>query len=173
DRGWVLERWVGNEIKGEADAARAKRERYNKSILDFVTEDANRLRGELGATDRRKLGEYLAAIREIEIRISKHYKDVPDNVRGVAKPTGIPKEYEQHMRLLGDLLVLAFQGDMTRVATFVFANEGSNRSYRQIGVPDGHHDLSHHGNNKEKLAKIRKINRFHMTQFAYFLEKLK
>jgi hypothetical protein len=169
----VFERLFGNEIKGEADAARAKRERYNKSILDFVTEDANRLRGELGATDRRKLGEYLAAIREIEIRISKHYKDVPDNVRGVAKPTGIPKEYEQHMRLLGDLLVLAFQGDMTRVATLVYANEGSNRSYRQIGVPDGHHDLSHHGNNKDKLAKIRKINRFHMTQFAYFLEKLK
>ena len=80
-----------------------------------------------------------------------------------ARPAGIPKEYEDHLRLMADMMVLAFQADLTRVATFVFANDGSNRSYRTIGVPEGHHDLSHHAGNKEKLEKIHKINQFHIA----------
>ena len=95
---------------------------------------------------------------------------------GVAKyprPLGIPADYQEHLRLMGDLLVLAFQCDLTRIATFVFANDGSNRSYRTVGVPDGHHDLSHHGGDPAKQEKIQKINRFHVAQLAYLLEKLK
>src|SRR4029079_11625219 len=89
--------------------------------------------------------------------------------RGMAPPAGVPKELTEHIRLLGDLLVLAWQGDLTRVSSFVFANEGSNRSYKFIDVPEGHHDLSHHGRNAQKQEKIRKINKYHMEQFAYIL----
>src|SRR5260370_39118333 len=91
----------------------------------------------------------------------------------MAMPAGVPVDYGSHIRLLRDVLALAWQADLTRIATFPLANEGSNRPYRAIGVPEGHHELSHHGGNREKLEKIKKINRFHMTQFAYFLEKLK
>ena len=89
------------------------------------------------------------------------------------RPLGIPADYREHLRLMADLLVLAFQCDLTRIATFVFANDGSNRSYPAIGVPDGHHDLSHHGGDPAKQRRIRAINRFHVEQFAYLLEKLK
>ena len=92
---------------------------------------------------------------------------------GITKPAGIPTDYKEHLHLMSDMLVLAFQADLTRIATFIFANDGSNRSYRFIGVPDGHHDLSHHGGNKEKLGKISQINRFHIEQFAYLLGRLK
>jgi hypothetical protein len=171
----LFERLFGSQKKDETEAARYKREQYKKSILDFVSEDASALRAKLGATDQRKLDEYLTAIREIEQRIERAERaaaaegDVPQ----MPKPTGVPRDYRDHSKLLIDLLVLAFQGDMTRISTFVFANEGSNRSYKFIDVPEGHHELSHHGGNKEKLEKIKKINVFHMTQFAYFLEKLK
>lgn len=168
----VFERLFSNSIAGETDEARAKREKYNRSVLDFVMEDANRLKNKLGATDQRKLDEYLTAVREIELRIVTAGKQA-EGPKNVARPTGIPKEYQDHMRILGDLLVLAFQGDLTRVGSFVFANEGSNRSYKFINVPEGHHDLSHHGNNKQKMDKIRTINVFHMEQFAYIIGKLK
>src|SRR4029077_6931343 len=91
----------------------------------------------------------------------------------LARPTGIPQDFREHARLLSDLLVLAFQADLTRVATFVLGNDGSNRSYREVGVPEGHHDVSHHGNDPVKLAKIQRINRLHVEQFAYFLRQLK
>ncbi len=168
----VFDRLFGGGTKGEMDENRARRERYNKSILDFALEDARQLKANLGATDRRKLDEYLTAVREIEQRIEmaeKFAATLPD----YKKPTGIPKDYAQHIRLMYDLLTLAFQTDTTRISTFIMAHDGSNRSYRFIDVPEGHHDLSHHGNNEEKKQKIAKINRFHMTQFAYFLEKLK
>src|SRR5262249_26444150 len=153
---------------GEALAARLQRDRYRKSILDFVREDAERLQTELGATDRRKLDEYLTSVREIEqrlVRASQHTEPVkqPD----YAMPAGIPKELQDHIRLMCDMMVLAFQGDLTRIATLVLANDGSNRPYPFIGVPEGHHDLSHHGNDKKKQQKIATINKFHVTQFAY------
>jgi hypothetical protein len=170
----LFERLFGSQAEGETAESRARRERNKKSILDFVNEDANALAGQLSATDKRKLDEYLSSIREIELRIARTEQASQESGPApLAKPDGIPKEYVDHIRLLSDLLVLAWQGDLTRISTFVYANDGSNRSYRFMGVPEGHHDLSHHGGNKEKQEKISKINRFHIEQFAYFLEKLK
>ena len=151
---------------------RSKRQRHRKSVLDFVLEDARDLKAKLGVKDQRKLDEYLNSVRELESRIDAAGDDSQNPEPDYPKPEGIPKDYAKHIRLMYDLLVLAFQGDLTRVATFVVANEGSNRSYAFIDVPDGHHDLSHHGGDAEKQRKIREINRFHATQLAYFLEKL-
>jgi len=158
---------------GSAGAARTKREKFNKSVLDFVLEDARDLQAKLGAKDQRKLDEYLTSVRELERRIGTFAQRTGEPpLPNYPIPSGIPDDYAEHIRLMYDLLALAFQGDLTRVATFVVANEGSNRAYPFIGVPDGHHDLSHHGGNEEKQKKIREINRFHTTQFAYFLDKL-
>jgi hypothetical protein len=150
----------------------ALQQQYNQSILDFVLEDTQGLMNQLGSNDRQRLDQYLESIREVEQRIGGN---VSSNVaNNLPRPAaGVPSDYRDHMRLMGDLLALAFQGDLTRVATFVYANEGSNRSYRIIEVSDGHHDLSHHQNNQEKLAKIAQINRFHMEQFAYLLGRLR
>lgn len=169
----VFERLFSNGVKKEVAAAEEKRERYKKSILDFVMEDASRLKAQLGVTDQRKLDEYLTGIREIERRLARVETENGQIVTGVKKPTGIPKDYGEHVRLMFDLLALALQGDLTRIATFMYANEGSNRSYSFIGIPDGHHDLSHHGGDPVKHDKIRNINRFHVTHFAYLLEKMK
>ncbi len=155
-------------------AERAARDLKRRSVLDFVQEDAGSLKAQLGATDRRKLDEYFSSVRDIELRIARSEKlpevKLPD---GTKKPDGIPAGYEDHLRLMCDLLVLAFQTDVTRICTFVLANEGSNRPYPFIGVPEGHHDLSHHQNDPKKLAKIREINTFHMKSFAYLLTRLR
>ena len=170
----VFERLFAGGSKGDADAGRALRERYQKSILDFALEDAKRLKSNLGATDQRKLDEYLTAIRELEQRIDNAQKfaiAVPASTRQKEMPRDY--DYEQHIRLMYDLMVMAFQTDTTRIATFLVAHDGSNRPYPKIGVTEGHHDLSHHGGDETKLSKMSKINRFHTTQFAYFLSKLK
>jgi hypothetical protein len=169
----VFERLFGNQVPGEMEVSRGRRDLYRQSILDLVAEDARQLRSRLGATDRRKLDEYLTAVREVEGRITRHHQPAKAPAGQPACPPGIPKQYDDHLRVMGDLLALAFQGDLTRVATFVFANDGSNRSYRVIGVPEGHHDLSHHGRDKKKQERIRQINRFHISQVAYLLGKLK
>ncbi len=170
----VFERLFAGNSKELAES-RARRERDRKSILDFVAEDAHQLRKDLGATDQRKLDEYLSGVREVELRLekaaNKTFKEVP--TPRMPKPTGIPREYREHIRLMADMLVLAFQGDLTRICSFVFANDGSNRPYPFISVPEGHHDLSHHGGNKQKLEKIKKINQFHLEQLAYLVGKLK
>jgi len=156
-----------------SDAEQARRERNRRSVLDFVREDATALQPRLGANDRRKLEEYFNAIRDIEQRIQRAAR-LPEPPRpNMPQPTGIPDSYQEHIRILCDLLALAFQADITRVCTFVFANEGSNRPYPFIEVREGHHDLSHHGNDAAKLAKIAQINRFHITQLAYLLNRLK
>ncbi|HWG42350.1 MAG TPA: DUF1552 domain-containing protein [Gemmataceae bacterium] len=159
---------------GKSDDKAARRQHYKQSILDFVGEDARQLKSRLGGPDQRKLDEYLTGVREIEQRLDRVEKTV-DVVApaGAARPTGVPKDYREHLRLMADMLVLAFQADLTRVATFVFANDGSNRSYRDYGVSEGHHDMSHHGGKKEKKAKVQKINQFHIEQVAYLLGKLK
>ncbi|MBM3992559.1 MAG: DUF1552 domain-containing protein [Planctomycetes bacterium] len=155
------------------DADRARRDRNRRSILDFVREDANSLQPNLGANDRRRLDEYMTSIRDIEERIERAAR-MPEPPRpNMAQPTGIPQSYQEHLRILSDLLVLAFQADITRVSSFVFANEGSNRPYGFIDVREGHHDLSHHGNDRAKMQKIATINRFHVTQLAYFVNRLK
>ena len=169
----VFDRLFANQIPGETAQQRAKRELYSKSILDFVAEDAGQLKTRLGLTDRRKLDEYLTSVRELELRISRSTQFTTENLGPIKKPTGIPQDYQEHIRLMLDLMVLAFQSDSTRISTFMYANEGSNKNYPFIGVSEGHHDLSHHGGNVEKHEKIKKINEFHIEQLAYFLGKLK
>jgi hypothetical protein len=168
----VFERLFGARPSTETEQARANRQQYQKSILDFVREDASRLKSQLGATDQRKMDEYLTAVREVEQRITRAEQTATRELPKFDRPDGIPQEHAEHMRLMSDLLVLAFQADLTRVATFMFGNAGSNRSYSFIGVPEGHHDLSHHGGDKEKHAKISQINKFHVENLAYLLDKL-
>src|SRR4051812_6829129 len=165
----VFERLFG----AGGDAERARRDAARKSVLDFVREDTADLKGKLGATDQRKLDEYFSAVRDVEQRIAKAEKLPPVKTPEYKVPATVPASYEEHLKLMSDLMVLAFQADVTRVATFVLANEGSNKPYPFAGVPEGHHDLSHHGNDVKKKAKIRDINTFHVKQLAYLLTKLK
>ena len=169
----VFERLFAGQVRGEADPSAARRERRDRSLLDFVAEDARRLRDKLGVADRRKLEEYLTGVREIERRIDSARPVIEVGQSTLARPAGIPGDYREHLRLMCDLMVLAFRADLTRIATFVFANDGSNRGYGAIGVPEGHHDLSHHGQDARKSDKIRAINRFHVEQYAYLLGRLK
>jgi hypothetical protein len=159
---------------GGSAAERAKVREQRQSVIDVVREDYKDLSGRVGKNDQRKLDEFLSAIRDIEIRLERAMKlpevKVPE---GVARPAGVPPNYEEHIRLMADLMAVAFQTDVTRVCTFVVANEGSNKPYAQIGVHEGHHDLSHHGGSADKKAKIAKINAFHVSQFAYLLGKLR
>ncbi len=168
----VFERLFGGPNRAEHAEGRARRELFQKSILDFVSEDARVLKGKLGVTDQRKLDEYLTAVRELESRVQR-VEAAAAKMPDASKPSGIPKDYQEHLRLMLDMLVLAFQTDSTRVATFMLANDGSNKSYPWLGISDGHHETSHHGRNKEKLEKLAKINRFHIEQYAYFLNRLK
>ncbi|HBY63844.1 MAG TPA: hypothetical protein DEH78_28800 [Solibacterales bacterium] len=168
----VFERLFGNADFSESAEARARRQRYNKSILDFVTEDAKSLKASLGPTDQRKLDEYLHGVREIERRLQAAEQQSAI-VPTLDKPSGVPVEYEAYVKIMMDLMAVAFQADLTRVSTLMMAREGSNRAYREIGVSDGHHGLSHHMNNPEWIEKIAKINVFHMELFACMLEKFK
>jgi hypothetical protein len=170
----VFDRLFGSGDKGDELRGREQRDRNRRSILDLAQEDARQLQRQLGVNDQRKLDEYLYAVRDIERRLVEAEKlrgrepEAPDYPR----PAGVPREFEQHVELLFDMMVLAFQTDSTRIISFMFANEGSNRNYTQIGVNEGHHDLSHHGRDPNKLAKISQINRYHVTLLAHLLDKL-
>jgi hypothetical protein len=168
----VFERLFGD---GEAldPSSRLAQARRQSSILDFVREDAVRLSGALGIEDRRKLEEYLDATRAIEKRIQRAAAGPLADASGLVQPAGIPGDFAEHVRLMIDLEVLALQADLTRVVTFMAGREISNRTYPEIGVPDSHHMLSHHGKNPEKMAQLAKINRYHMEFFAYALKRLK
>jgi len=132
-----------------------------------------RLKRDLGPADRAKVGQYLEAVRDVERRIQKAERDVADNpLPDLDRPTGVPAAYADHARLMFDLQVLALQGDVTRVITFQLARETSNRTYPEVGVPDPHHPLTHHGNDPAKVAKMARINAFHVSLFAEFLAKL-
>jgi hypothetical protein len=170
----VYERLFGAEDDPDLAAGQALREGCRKSILDLVLDDAKAFQGRLGATDRRKMDEYLTSLRETETAIEQHQKfranlPHPD----MPKPDGIPGDFTQHVKLMYDLLALALATDSTRIASFMVLREGSNRAYPWIGVNEQHHELSHHGGSAEKKAKIAKINQWHMEQFAGFLGKLK
>ncbi len=167
----VFERLFGNGQDGEEAVSRFQRDRYRKSILDFALDDARDLQNKLGTRDRRKLDEYFTGIREIEQRLA--YVEKSNFQAGGVRPNGTPRDVGEHIRLMGDMMILAFQADLTRVCTFMLANDGSNRSYRNIGINEGHHEISHHGRSADKLEKIRQINRFHVEQLAYVLEKMK
>jgi hypothetical protein len=169
----AFERVFGGPSTGESAEERLRRLAMRRSVLDLVGDDAKRLAAKVGATDRGKLDEYLSAVRDMERRIDRAAKggDVAAPA-GAARPTGIPADFREHLRLMLDLVVLAFRADATRVVTLLFGNEQTNRTYGFIGVPDAHHEVSHHGGDPEKLAKIAKINRFHAEQLAYFLAAL-
>ncbi len=168
----VFDRLFAAGRPGESEEARARREKRSRSILDYVRDEARGMERVVGTADRRKLDEYFTAVRELEVRLERFNASASQRDLGMARPEGPPEQYREHLRILADMLVLAFLTDSTRVSTFVFANEGSNKSYAFIDVPEGHHDLSHHGNDAAKQEKIQKINRFHAEQLAYLLEKL-
>jgi len=169
----VFERLFVGGKPSEADKSQLQREALQKSVLDFIADDAKRLQSKLGRNDNRKLDEYLTGVREIERRIgTKSAKPMDIDVE-YAIPDGVPGDYQDHMRMMCDLMVLAFQTDSTRIATMMFANAGDNKNYRKIGVAEGHHDLSHHGENPEKLEKLSKINHFQIEQLSYLLQKMK
>jgi hypothetical protein len=170
----VFDRLFSSEAHQSSPADRRKLELYRKSILDLVMDDARQLRNRLGVSDQRKIDEYLVAVREVELRIGQTAsaaRGLP--ATGATRPQGVPDDIGEHIRLMFDLVALAFQCDLTRICTFMYANEGSTRSYPSINVPDGHHDLSHHGGDPKKHEKLKIINRFHIEQFAYLLGKLK
>jgi len=171
----VFERLFGNQVPDQMAESRARRERHRQSILDYVLDDARRLSRRASGNDRLKLDEYLTAVREIEQRIERAETggETADLLAGYHAPSGIPDSYQEHIRLMGDMMVLAFQADVTRVTTFMFANAGSNKSYPFVEVREGHHSLSHHGGDRDKLSKISRINNFHTTQLAYILQRLK
>ncbi|MBI1375160.1 MAG: DUF1552 domain-containing protein [Phycisphaera sp.] len=169
----VFERLFGDSKAVESKREAAKRELYRRSVLDVVLSDAKDLRGKVSNHDQRKLDEYLDSVREIEKRIqaeegNARAKLPPD----LDVPEGVPTEYAEHLHLMMDLMVVAFQTDMTRVTTFMYSNAGSNRSYPFIGVREGHHSLSHHRGDAEKMAQLQKIDEFHIEQFAYMLQKM-
>ena len=169
----VFERLFLDGSQG-AEKDRQRRMAMKKSILDAVGRDASKLNQRLGVNDRHKMDEYLTSVRELEQRIQRSEKHAgPVAVPDYPVPTGIPTDYAEHIRMMCDMLVLAFQTDATRISTFILANEGSNRAYPFIGISEGHHELSHHGEDAEKISKISKINRFHTEQLAYLIKKLK
>lgn len=168
----VFERLYGYGAAAGKGPDAARKQRLQKSVLDVVLGEAKSLSGKVNAADRRKLDEYLTSVRDIEQRIERAEKlstQMPD----VPVPEGIPDSYQEHMRVLFDLLTLAFQTDSTRIATFMLAHDGSNRSFADIGVPEGHHSISHHQRDPEKLRKIGEIDRFYLKQLGWFLSKLK
>jgi len=169
----VFERLFGNGDADESAESRQLRQSDRISVLDFVLDDANRLKSKLGNKDQSKLDEYFTGVREIENRVALAEKsNLASKLAGADKPSGIPSDFGEHMRLMFDMMLLAFQADMTRIATFMVCNDGSNRGYKDIGVPEGHHDCSHHGGDKIKQAKVQTINHFHIEQLAYLLNRM-
>lgn len=169
---------VFERLFGDGDTLDAKDRlaqlRRQSSILDFVMADAARLSGQLGVEDRHKLDEYLEATRDVEKRIQKAMTSGGGaQAATLERPAGIPDSFDEHVRLMIDLQVLAMQADITRVGSFMIGRELSNRTYPEIGVPDSHHMLSHHGHIPEKIAKLERINRHHMEYFAYYLQRMR
>lgn len=170
----VFERLFGSADQFENKIARNQRISRRKSILDFVRQDALKVNSKLSADDRRKFDEYMHAVRDIENRLGKIEKlDEPEfDISDFQRPLGVPASYGAHVKLMFDMITLAFQTDSTRVISFMFANAGSNRNYRDIGIRSGHHDISHHGGSLAKITKIGQINKYHMTLFSHLLDRL-
>src|ERR1035438_9061024 len=152
---------------------RVRQSKYRRSILDFVTGDTHKLEAGLGPSDRRKLDEYLSSIREVERQLERSEKENTQIDPHMDKPFGVPADFAEHFKLMSTMIAIAFQADLTRVVTFLVTREGSNRTYRELGIPDGHHPLTHHRNDPENIEKVTKINTYHAQQFATWMEKLK
>ena len=169
----VFERLFGDGESTDPKARLASL-KEQRSILDYIRDDVSRLESGLGSRDRNKLDEYVESIRDIERRIQKaEEQNASMKMPVMERPTAIPEEFEDHAKLMIDLQAIAFQADLTRVISFMMAREGSNRSYRSIGISDGHHSITHHMNDPEKIEKVAKINTHHVETFAYMLEKLR
>jgi len=168
----LFERLFGAGARCQRGENFKQRQQQQRSILDFVLDDARRLQRQLASRDQEKLDEYLGSVREIEKRIqqSERFGPTPDPADDA--PAGIPASFEEYIGIMYDLMVLAFQTDSTRIATFLLANEGSNRAFPEIGIAEGHHFLTHHRNQEDMVEKVAEIDRWYMKQFARFLEKL-
>jgi len=167
----VFERMFG---QGGSATERLARIKEDKSILDAITKDVASLQVQLGPSDRQMMTQYLENVREIERRIQRAETSQGDeDLQLPARPAGVPFDYEEHIKLMYDLITLAYQADVTRVITFMVSREVSNRTYPQVGVTDGHHAISHHQNRAEKMEKNVKIQTYNISQFGYFLDKLK
>lgn len=150
----------------------AERDYYRKSLIDYVLDDAQRVRGRIGRTDQRKLDQYLSGVREVERRIQQSTAAVALPGAELQCPEGIPEDFDEHLRLMCDLMVLAFQTDSTRASSFMVTKEATDRNYPWLGFTDGHHELSHHGGEAEKHRKLREIDRYHLSILAYMVEKM-
>jgi len=173
----VFERMFGDSNTTDPKE-RFDRIQKNRSLLDSVTEAASTMMSGLGARDRGKLSEYLDAIRDVERRIQTAEAQTSDaqsarEMPQFDRPAGIPASFDNHAKLMFDLQLLAYQADLTRVSTFMMGREQADRTYREIGIPDAHHPLTHHQDDPEKIAKVVRINQFHAQQFAYYLDKLR
>jgi len=167
-------RVVFERLFGEGLGADQRRQQLSqdKSILDAIIGEIGRLQHRLGAGDKTRISEYLDSVREVEQRVQKMEARVDSHIELPAMPVGVPELYTEHVKLMYDLQALAFQADITRVSTFMLAREASTRTYNQIGVPDPHHAISHHGGTPEKIARVEKINAYHMSLFSHFIDKL-
>ena len=170
----VFERLFGDGDKID-QASRLAQFKRNASILDYVMEDAKRMAPSLSTDDHRKMDEYLTSVRDLERRIDMAEKGAGQGaaVSDMTRPAGVPDDFETHVKMMIDLQVLAMKADLTRVSTFMIGREGSQRSYTELGIPDAHHSLSHHGNDPEKIAKLVKIQTYLMGYYNYYLEQLK
>jgi len=167
----VFDRLFGNSL---AASSQSRRSRVRQSVLDLVSEQAADLKNQLGQTDRQKIDQYFTSVREIEQRISRAGQNRQQEIKPpeFAVPEGLPDDVQEHIRLMYDLIALAFQTDATRTITFMSANEGSNRPYKMVGVNNGHHELSHHRGDPEKIEQLQTIDAFLVGEFARFLKKL-
>jgi hypothetical protein len=168
----LFERLFGAGKPGERAESLKRRQQQQRSILDFVLDDAHALQKNLTQRDKQKLDEYLGSVREIEKRIEKTERFGPAPDPSVETPAGIPTSFEEYIQIMYDMMILAFQTDSTRIATFLLANEGSNRAFPEIGLAEGHHYLTHHQNKQDMIDKVAEIDLFYVKQFARFLEKM-
>lgn len=167
----LFERLFGDGV-ALSPQERDRQRRYRRSILDFVVEDARTLQGQLGPTDNRKLDEYLTSIREVERQIEKAESEAQVDPR-MERPYGTPPDFGEHFQLMADMLTIAFQADLTRVATFLVTHEGTSRAYRELGIDDGHHPLTHHRNQVDLMDKVARINTYHVEQFSAWMQRMK
>lgn len=167
----VFERLFGSGSPAERQASLKRRQREQRSILDFVLEDANVVERKLNGRDRQKLDQYLSSVREIELRLQRA-ENMPAANPAMDTPAGIPPNYEEHIALMFDMLVLAFQTDSTRIATMLLAGEGSNRTFPELDISEGHHNLTHHQNKEDMIEKVKTIDLWYTKQLARFLEKM-
>lgn len=169
----VFERLFGPGPRGQRAQNSKLRQNAEQSVLDFVMDDARDLQRQLTGNDRDKLDQYFTSVRDVEARIQRAEKFGPAPDPAVETPDGVPSDQTEYVEIMYELLALAFQTDSTRVATFCLAHDGDNRSFSHIGIPEGHHDLSHHENNPERIAKVAKIDQWYARKFADFLKKLR